>query len=163
MALSGITPPVMNWDSTNLPTTWEKFERHMNLIFSGPLKEKTEEEKVAFLLIWVGEKGQDISQSWTLEAKERKILETYYSKFRKHVQPKLNPIFDRYQFNNERQGSDNIEQFITRLKLKVKDCQYQESTTDEMIRDRIVFGINNQKLRERLRNEGESLTLEKAI
>jgi len=24
MALSGITPPVMNWDSTKLPTKWGK-------------------------------------------------------------------------------------------------------------------------------------------
>ena len=58
MALSGITPPNMNWDSNNLPTTWEKFERNVKLIFSGPLKEKEEEEKIAYILIWVGEKGQ---------------------------------------------------------------------------------------------------------
>ena len=32
-----------------------------------------------------------------------------------------------------------------------------------MIRDKIVFGVNNQKLREKLINEGEGLTLEKAI
>ena len=34
---------------------------------------------------------------------------------------------------------------------------------DELIRDRIVFGVNNHKLREKLINEGEGLTLEKAI
>ena len=32
-----------------------------------------------------------------------------------------------------------------------------------MIRDKIVFGVNNQKLREKLINEGEGLILEKAI
>ena len=32
-----------------------------------------------------------------------------------------------------------------------------------MIRDKIVFGVNNHKLREKLINEGEGLTLEKAI
>ncbi|XP_052778759.1 uncharacterized protein K02A2.6-like [Mya arenaria] len=163
MALSGISPPVMNWDSTNLPTTWEKFERHIKLIFAGPLKDKTEEEKVAFLLIWVGEKGQDVSQSWTLTNEEQKQLDTYFTKFKKHVQPKLNPVFARFQFNNERQGEDSIEQFVTRLKLKITECRYQENTVDEMIRDRIVFGISNQKLREKLINEGETLTLERAI
>jgi len=30
---------------------------------------------------------------------------------------------------------------------------------DELIRDRIVFGVNNYKLREKLINEGERLTL----
>ena len=80
IALSGITPPVMNWDSTNLTTMWEILERHIQLIFEGPLKDKTEEEKVAFLLIWVGEKGQDVSQSWTLTNEEKKKLETYFKK-----------------------------------------------------------------------------------
>jgi len=51
MAISGVTPPVKNWDGTNLPTTWEHIERHIKLIFEVPLKDKTEEEKVAFLLI----------------------------------------------------------------------------------------------------------------
>jgi len=83
MALSGITPPVMNWDSTNLTTTWEIFERHIQLIFEGPFKDKTEEEKVAFLLIWVGEKGHDVSQSWTLTNEEKKKLETYFKKIQK--------------------------------------------------------------------------------
>ena len=35
--------------------------------------------------------------------------------------------------------------------------------TDEMIGDRIVFGVNNQSLREKLINEGESLSLDKTI
>ena len=59
MALSGITPPVMNWDSTNLPTTWEKFERHIKLyknILWTIKRQKIEEEKVAFLPIWVERK-----------------------------------------------------------------------------------------------------------
>jgi hypothetical protein len=30
------------------------------------------------------------------------------------------------------------EQFVTRLKLLVKDCSYKD--LDEMVRDRIVFG-----------------------
>ena len=34
--------------------------RHTALMFSGPLKAKTEEEKVSHLLLWVGDKGRDI-------------------------------------------------------------------------------------------------------
>ena len=56
---------------------------HIQLIFEGPLKDKTEEEKVAFLLIWVGELGQDVSQSWTLTNEEKKKLETYFKKIQK--------------------------------------------------------------------------------
>ena len=39
--------------------------RHTALMFSGPLKAKTEEEKVSYLLLWVGDKGRDIRHTWT--------------------------------------------------------------------------------------------------
>ena len=51
MDLAGITPPSFNWDDTNLPEQWQKFKRHVELVFSGPLKSKTEEEKVSYLLL----------------------------------------------------------------------------------------------------------------
>ena len=57
MDLAGITPPSFNWDDTNLPEQWQKFKRHVELVFSGPLKSKTEEEKVSYLLLRMGDKG----------------------------------------------------------------------------------------------------------
>ena len=89
MDLSRITPPRMDWDSSNLPETWEKFHRHVKLIFKGPLKSKEEAEKVAYLLIWVDNKGRDTCQSWSLEGDEAKILKTNYDRFKSHMQPKF--------------------------------------------------------------------------
>ena len=43
----------------------------------------------------------------------------------------------------------------------MKDCEY--ANPDEMIRDRIVFGTSSERVREKLINEGDKLTLEKAI
>ena len=45
MDLSGIPPPVMNWDASNLPEEWQKFKFHVELIFSGPLKTKRRKSK----------------------------------------------------------------------------------------------------------------------
>ena len=44
--LSGIQPPVMNWDASNLPEEWQKL--HVSFNFLGPLKAKTEEEHVSY-------------------------------------------------------------------------------------------------------------------
>lgn len=152
----------MCWDSSNLPEQWEKFMRHTELMFSGPLKDKTEEEKVSYLLLWVGDKGRDIRHTWKdIPAEDSKKLQTFYDRFRKHVRPTLNPIFARYQFNNEVQGNETIDTFVTRLRLKAQDCDFQNA--DEMIRDRIVFGTNSPKIREKLINVGKDLTLDKAI
>ena len=161
MDLTGIPTPCLDWTSTNLVDSWKKFQQHVQLIFDGPLKDKDETVKISYLLIWVGDKGRDVYNTWTLTNDEKKKLDTYYQRFKAYVQPKLNPVFSRFKFNNEVQGQQSIEQFVTRLRLLAKDCQYNDA--DEMIRDRIVFGTNSAKIREKLINEGEKLTLDKAI
>lgn len=56
---------------------------------------------------------------------------------------------------------ETFENFITELKLLVKDCGYPNS--DEMVRDRIVFATNSPHVREKLLSQGAELTLDKAI
>ena len=58
MELAGISPPSMRWDDTNLPEQWEKFMRHTALMFSGPLKAKTEEEKCHICYYGLATKGE---------------------------------------------------------------------------------------------------------
>ncbi len=154
--------PTMNWEATNLPEAWRKFQHHAELMFSGPLKKKGEDEKCSYLLLWVGEKGRDIFNTWTLFADEVNILKSYYDCFTAYVEPKANVIFARYKFHEKVQGErEPFEQFVTNLRLLIKDCNYANS--DEMIRDRIVFGIHLPKVREKLLNVGSELTLEEAI
>ena len=87
MDLSGIPPQVMNWDVSNLPVEWQKFKLHASLIFSGPLKAKTEEEHVSYLLLWIGQKGREIYKTWTgISDADAKKLGTYYTRFKNHVQ-----------------------------------------------------------------------------
>lgn len=163
MDLTGVPTPKMDWEASNLPEQWKKFRTHVDLIFKGPLEEKSEEIKVTYLLLWVGDKGREIYNTWTgMTNDEKKKLEPHYKRYLAHVQPKLNPIFARFKFNNENQGASTVEQFVTRLRVLAEDCNYGNSK-DEMIRDRIVFGTSSQKVREKLIAEGEKLTLEKAI
>ncbi|XP_062576025.1 uncharacterized protein K02A2.6-like [Saccostrea cucullata] len=162
MELCGIPPPTMDWSSSNLPEAWKKFEQHVKLIFAGPLKEKNEEEQVSYLLLWIGEKGRDIYNTFpAFSNDDMKKLQPHYDRFLRYVQPKLNPIFARYKFNNEVQGTNTFDQFVTKLKLLARDCNFSDA--EEMIRDRIVFGIQSEKIREKLINVGEALTLDKAV
>ena len=109
-------------------------------MFSGTLRRLGEEAKVSFLLIWVGEKGRDIRNTWTLSDKEGKRLQTFYCKFEAYVTPKSNEVFARYKFQAQVQAEgEPFENFVTDLKLLVKDCSYPED--EKMVRDRIVFGV----------------------
>ena len=72
----------VNWDSSNLPDAWKKFRQHAELMLSGTLNEKSEEETCSYLLIWLGEKGRHIYNTWTyLTDKNQKKFKTYYVKF----------------------------------------------------------------------------------
>ena len=78
------------------------------------------------------------------------------------MKPKSNKVFARYKFHQKvQQEGESFEQFLTDLKLLVKDCGYADP--DEMVRDRVVIGCHATKTREKLIQEGSDLTLEKAI
>ena len=40
-------------DACNFFETWRKFRLLVDLMFSGPLKKKNEEEKCSYLLLWI--------------------------------------------------------------------------------------------------------------
>ena len=100
MELSGIPSYQIDWSNTNLPDQWKKFQQHVELIFKAPLKAKDEEEKVSYLLLWIGDQGREIYNTFTLSDNDQKKLKPHYDKFKAHVQPKVNSIFARYKFNN---------------------------------------------------------------
>ncbi|XP_053391905.1 uncharacterized protein LOC123552774 [Mercenaria mercenaria] len=64
-----VKTPSINWDSRDLKTEFKKFKTHCNFMFGGPLNSKSEEQKVNYLMLWVGEKGRDIYSTWTLNLK----------------------------------------------------------------------------------------------
>ena len=159
--ITGATPTI-DWESKDLEGAWKRFQTHINFMFSGPLKKKTEEEKCSYLMLWVGEKGRNIYSTWNLSEEDSKKLESYTNGFQNYVKPRTNTVYNRFVFQTRSQKPDEtFDQFCTELKLLVKDCTYDKN--DEMVRDRIVAGVSNAKLRDKLLNIGSDLTLEKAI
>ena len=41
--------PSMNWESESLEQSWKTFKNHVKFVFSGPLKDKSEEEKCSYI------------------------------------------------------------------------------------------------------------------
>lgn len=156
--------PYMDWDAKDLDTAFKSFKEHCDFMFGGPLKAKSEEEKCNYLMLWAGEKGRNIYSTWNLTAEEKKNLLTHYDKFKNYCKPKSNKIYSRYIFKSRTQEAEEpFEQFVTDLKLLFKECGYDETVHDDMIRDHIVFGIKSSKVREKLISEGNDLTLEKCM
>ncbi|OWF39131.1 hypothetical protein KP79_PYT25202 [Mizuhopecten yessoensis] len=160
-ALVGSTP-MMDWHSQDMEFSWKSFRQHVDCMFSGPLLVKTEPEKCAYLMIWSGEKGRNMFTTWNLTEDQKKELKYYYERFEQYVKQRSNVIYNRYKFPSKTQGeNETFEQFTTQLQIAVRDCNYDKS--DEMVRDRIVIGVRNSKIREKLINIGNDLTLVKTL
>ena len=87
------------------------------LYFAGPLKDKSEEEQVSYLLIWSGEEGIELVSTWSLTTDEKKELITYWEKFEDFVVPRSNFRLARYklctlQTPHPEAGSWRISRFI---------------------------------------------------
>ena len=162
MEYLGSSAPNIDWDSPDLEGSWKRFISHCEFVFNGPLKSKDEAEKCNYLMIWVGEKGRRIYETWTLTAEEKKTLKTYTDRFAGYVKPRTNIVYNRFKFGSRVQNQDeSFDQFVTELQILVKDCAYDKD--DEMVRDRIVFGIRNNAIREKLINKGSELTLTQTL
>lgn len=154
--------PTMDWTAKDLPAAWQEFREHATFVFDGPLCDKTEAQQCNFLMLWVGPKGREIYKTFTMTDDQKKLLEEYYTRFERHIKPRTNRLFARYKFQDRVQKEgETFEQFVTDLKLLAKDCGFQDA--NEMVRDRILFAVSSDKIREKLLNEGSGLTLEKAI
>ena len=92
--------PSMNWSARNLNEEWHKFEQHAKLMFKGPLRAIDEESEHAHILIWVGETGRDIYNSWTLSKEESKPIQTLYNRFGDHTIPRKNSCLFTYKIPN---------------------------------------------------------------
>ena len=63
---------------------------------------------------------------------------------------------------NNSEQSENVSTYLTELRTIAQNCDHASITPDEILRDRLVLGIRDDKFRERLlRTEG--LTLKKAV
>ena len=160
--MANVTNPTLNWKATCLNEEWKKFQQHCELMFAGPLKKATKEERAAYVLIWVGSEGREIYNSWTITADQGRDYNFLFEQFRKHTAPQTNTVFSRYIFHTRKQKDDELfVAFATDLRILVKDCKYDKP--DEMVRDRIVAGITNDEIRGKLLTEGDQLTMDKAI
>ena len=73
-------------------------------------------------------------------------------KFESHFIKRRNAIFERAKFNNRKQEpGEPVDSFITALYGLAEHCEYG-ALHDEMIRNRIVVGILNARLSEKLQN-----------
>ena len=160
MATFQVTPPER---FSFKPEEWSKWIRRFERFrLASELNKKDEESQVNTLIYSMGDEADDILQSFGMSEDDRKKYNAVKKKFEGHFIIKRNAIFERARFNMRVQTEgESVDNFITDLYTLAEFCDFSD-LRDELIRDRIVVGIRDKALSERLQLEGD-LTLENAV
>ena len=142
------------------PGAWEKWRKRFDRFRSASeLDQKDAKVQIDTLLFSMGEKAEDIFL--TIPEADRKEYKKVVAAFDKFFIAKRNIVYERARFNSrEQEPGESMESFIASLYNLVEHCEYG-ALKDELIRDRIVVGVRNKTLSEKLQVT-DNLNLEKA-
>ena len=108
------------------------------------------------MLTVVGEEAREVFSTfagWEHEGDSKKIGPVL-AKFEAYCEPRKNIPFERYRFNRRcQEPGESYDQYRTSLRKLAGGCDFESITPDEVLRDRLVFGIRDSKTRERLLRE----------
>ena len=144
-------PDKLNLDARNLADTWKKWKEEFTLYTDLIIDDDNEVAKVKMFLYLIGTRGREIYETMNFEqAAENRTLKIVLDAFDKYCNPKRNETVERYRFNRRDQGPDeNLDKYVTELKILASTCNYA-ALHDSLIRDRLICGIRDSALRERL-------------
>ena len=152
-------PATLDIHDQNAAEKWKKFKlAWSSCSLATELNEKSKKVQVATLLTVLGEEARDVFSTftgWTEEGDQDKIAPVL-QKFAEYCQPHKNVPFERYRFNRRTQEvGESYDQYKTALCKQAEGCDFDTITPDEMLRDRLIFGIRHSKVRKRLLRESK--------
>lgn len=145
------------------PLQWEKWIRRFERFrLASNLHLSSEANQVNTLIYCMGDEADDILRGQALSDAERHQYQAVRDILDSYFVPRKNIIYERARFNQRvQQADENVDSFVTALYALAEHCNYG-ALRDELIRDRLVVGLRDTHLAERLQMD-KDLTLEKAI
>ncbi|UYV69287.1 hypothetical protein LAZ67_6003116 [Cordylochernes scorpioides] len=160
--MAQIQPPeTFDFSTPNEWPKWKKrFERY--LVVSG-MKKKEEADKIDLFMYLMGDRADDIFRTFKFEKEEEATkLDSVLKAFDSHFCVRKNIIYERAKFNSRiQEDREPVDEFITSLYKLADSCEF-EGLHEQLIHDRIVVGVRDKALSERMQLDSE-LTLEKAV
>ncbi|KAL1421355.1 hypothetical protein MTO96_023149 [Rhipicephalus appendiculatus] len=160
---NGLRPPKPLDVASLSPNEWEDWLQSCNWYATAvQLNKKPPEVQVTNFMTAIGSEAQKIYKTFPLSEAESKDVEAVKAKFKEHFTPNINPAYERYKFNKmKQQEGESFTDFLTEARLQANKCQFG-NLTGELLRDRIIVGISNDDVREKLLGD-PTIDLEKAI
>ncbi len=142
--------------------SWEEYCEILQHFFeANEITEATKQK--AILLSSVGSQTYSLLRNLLSPVKPgSKTVDELMDLLKQHFNPKPSEIVQRFKFNSRsREEGETVLDYVAVLRKWAHDCNYGEKLT-EMLRDRLVCGINDDRIQRRLLAETD-LTFEKAL
>ena len=157
-------PEPFSFEGTNVSDRWRRWEKQFrNYFLASESGKKAKKVQVAILLHCAGPDAQEIHEQFVFTAEESADdYEIVLGKFKDYCHPRKNTVYERYRlWTRDQNQGESVDQWVKELRLKARSCEFKDQE-HEMICDKIVFGVLDSRVKERLLREAD-LNLEKAL
>ena len=162
MAGVNFEQPSLNWDASDMYQEFQRFKQHVQFTFKGPLASADAKHKCGWLGMWIGQQGRELYKTFKFNEGEEDKPDVVLGKIEAYVRPRKNKRVSRYRATQRKQKEgETFDNFVKDLRLLIMDCEYHDS--DDMLIDLIINGVLQPKIQERLLDQGDKLTLDKAL
>ena len=107
--------------------------------------------RIAASMNVIGREGMDLFDTFQWQANEDEDnIDDVLRKFDEKCLPRTNETYEAYKFFSRSQNAgETVEAYITALYKLSSTCNFG-TMTDRLIKDRLVIGIRDDKVREKL-------------
>ncbi|XP_065207035.1 uncharacterized protein LOC135836249 [Planococcus citri] len=133
----------------NVGENWRVFRREFDeYINASGLENAEDERKLTLLLNFAGTDAQEILDNSDLDTEDKKIFDIVLKFFEDRFVVKTNETLLRFTFfSRSQRENESFEEFYNALQKLAEGCEF-DNQKNFLLRDQIVIGIQNQKLRE---------------
>lgn len=146
----------------NVAENWRSFKKAFDIFeLAADCKKKKDDVRIAIFLNAAGKEAMDLFDTLPLEEADRKLYDKVVDAYENLCIPKKNVVYERFIFysRNQKDG-EMFDKFLVDLKKLSKTCEFDQNK-DDMIRDRIVLGIADKGLQEKMLKK--NIKLDEAI
>lgn len=156
--MSRIKPPT-EFDFQK-PSTWPEWRKRFDrYVLASKLNAEAKEVQISTLVYSMGSEAEKIFG--TFETTADTTLAEVLEKYDNYFNPRVNVIHERAVFHSRQQGSsETVESYLRALYDLAEHCAFDKK--EETIRDRLVVGLRDRELSEKLQLQAE-LTLADAV
>lgn len=146
----------------NVAENWRIFKKSYDIFeIALNVHEKKDDTRIAVFLNAAGKDALELFDTLPINEDNKKKFDQVIKAFEDFCMPKKNMVYERFVFysRNQKEG-ETFDTFLIDIKKLSKTCGF-DNCKDDMVRDRIVLGITDKNLQEKMLKK--DISLEEAI